>query len=453
MQILSLVLYVAAFFFATTVLIDSLRRSEFGVLLLLSEFLFFVLGASVYPILLILKFIEPGVLGYAYLQRNQEPGLLMAFHIFLYSVFSLIGYRVGFRRRSGWMIRVATTIQKYFQNPEKIFASLVIFGGGIYLLFASLVGVDVALINAAAARSGYMEGFGDDVKYLFLKTLASISLFAVCFAPWILIEKKSGKRYIYIVGYILLVLFAYLNSISRSLLLISLITPYMVFLRNKMSFRDFIRLIPVFFVGVAILIYGKNFGHYVSGTLQGYDSEIASSQVGQGFLVTVFQNLEYVWFSVGAGIENFFDSGPLLPLDVFYSFIGFVPSGVLTYFGIGDLYYGNATTRLPCVNAEIFGFYDCTVPPLWIGFSAYTLPVAGAVVFGFWKYYIYGLIERIWILAKNYNYKLTWIPYFLFMITSSFFTLIPNLISRASFVVMLVCVFMVVRYTLSRAVR
>ena len=315
------------------------------------------------------------------------------------------------------------------------------------------MGLDVALINAAAARSGYMEGFGGDARYLFLKTFANLSLFAVCFVPALLVSKKKFQDWICLAAYGLLVVFAYLNSISRSLLLSSLLAPYLVSLRYKISFNKFIRVLPVFVLGVLILLYGKTFGHYMSGMLGEGRAELEAYSADNGFLMALFQNVEFAWFSVAAGINYFFEFGPLLPDDVIYSIIGFVPSRFLDYIGLGDIYYGTANVRLPCTNSMMFGLSDCTIPPLWLGYSAYVLPLAGAVIFGLVKFYVFGRIERMWILLRNIDYSLTWIPYFWFTVASTLFTLIPSAIPQMTFALVLVAGYVIMRSVVIRALR
>ena len=76
---------------ASALFLDPLRRSEFGVLLFISEFLFFVLGACVYPLLYIAGLIDLGVSGHSFNQHNREPGIMAALHVLLYSIFSYVG--------------------------------------------------------------------------------------------------------------------------------------------------------------------------------------------------------------------------------------------------------------------------------------------------------------------------------------------------------------------------
>lgn len=453
MEFISFLFYAIALLVASTLFLDSLRRSEFGVLLFISEFLFFVLGACVYPLLYIAGFIDLGASGHSFIQHNREPGVMAALHVLLYSIFSYVGYHLGQKKRVVERSAAVSILYKNFRDTKIVFAALLIFGIFTYILFTSLVGLDVALINASAARAGYMEGFGGNAQYLFLKTLANVSLFAVCFVPALLISKKKVRDWAYLAAYGLLVVFAYLNSISRSLLLSSLLAPYLVSLRYKISFNKFIRVLPVSMLGALILLYGKTFGHYMSGMLGEGRAEIEAYSADNGFLMALFQNVEFAWFSIAAGISHFFEFGPLFPDDVVYSIIGFVPSRILDYIGLGDIYYGTANVRLPCTNSMMFGLSDCTIPPLWLGYSAYVLPLAGAVIFGLVKFYVFGRIERMWILLRDINYSLTWIPYFWFTVASTLFTLIPSAIPQMTFALVLVGGYVIMRSVVIRALR
>jgi len=101
----------------------------------------------------------------------------------------------------------------------------------------------------------------------------------------------------------------------------------------------------------------------------------------------------------------------------------------------------------------MFGLSDCTIPPLWLGYSAYVLPLAGAVIFGLVKFYVFGRIERMWILLRNIDYSLTWIPYFWFTVASTLFTLIPSAIPQMTFALVLVAGYVIMRSVVIRALR
>src|SRR5882762_554158 len=76
----------------------SLRRSEFGVILVGYD-LFFFLGCCVYPIVFEAGWITPGLEGKASLAAIGKPGLLTAMHVFAVASGMLLGYLFG--RESG----------------------------------------------------------------------------------------------------------------------------------------------------------------------------------------------------------------------------------------------------------------------------------------------------------------------------------------------------------------
>lgn len=441
MKAIELILYCFSAILSMQIFMQSLRRSEYGVLLLSSEFIFMWLGLCVYPILYIVGLVMPGVAGESFLDRNGEPGLLTALHVFAYSVCAYIGYHAAISSRRVKKSNFSIRLERALGNPRAVFLTMIVFGIFCYSLFVGLVGLDVALINAFAARSGIMDGFGDDAKYLFLKTLAQVSLYSVCFVPWFLYKKKNLTELFALTIYFLLVLFAYLNSISRSTLLSFLIVPYLVYVRAVFSWGSSLRLLAPLVFGGVVLIYGKTFGFYMSSLLSGNEAELTKYSEDVGVFIALLQNSEFVWYSIGAGVISFLNVGPLMAQDVLYSVIGFIPSRVLEFIGLGDYNYSNADVRLPCVNAEIFGLWDCTIPPLWSGYSAFLIPVGGGMIFGFFKFYIFGRIENMWMNAKAVDYSKTCVPYFYFMIFSGFFSLIPMVIASTVFVILIVFLF------------
>ena len=425
-------IYLISLFFTLYTFFLMARRSEFGILVIASEFLSIAVGLCIYPIFYQLDWITLGKEGYSFVRHNGEPSIITAFHILLYTASGCVGYLVATKQSyvgGGYLFR---SIQGIVKSEDNSFCSLIIFGFVVYSIYFYLVGFHDSLINASAARSGEFDGFGENVQYLFLKTLANVSLYAVCFLPAILYKKT--KR-LWVLAYTMLVLIAYLNSISRSLLLNYIFVPFLVYSMVNFGFVAVVRITTILFIGSLVLFYGKPFGHYMSNYLTGNYSEILSYNTEYGYFNAIFNNFEFAWFSVEAGVKNYYYNGPLIPDDLLYSPIGFIPSRFLEYIGLGEYSYGNATVRLPCVNANTFGFNDCTIPPLMSGYSAYLMPLVGGLIFGFIKFYIYGRLEKMWIFTKKLNYQLTWVPYFLFIISSNYFSLIPGAIAQSSLVI------------------
>ncbi|GAA4412925.1 hypothetical protein GCM10011450_24290 [Advenella faeciporci] len=402
-----------------------IKRSEFGILVFFNEIMFLVIGICIYPIFIYFDLVITNETSQYFLNINNTPSLAVALHILLYCLSAFLGYTASLKNKSVGL-NFFHTIATYI-NPSKLFYRLILFGLVIYFIFFQLVGFDTALINASAARSGFLDGFGENQKYLFLKTLAKISLYSVIFLPWILLKKKTKTDYIFIVLYIILLLFTYFNNFGRGMWLEQLIIPFFIIARYKLSPKNFIKLIPLIFLAYIILIYGKTFGHSVSAYFQGETIyKVSTYQADHGFFSTIFNNVSFAWYSIQAGITNFFTNGPYIPKDIVYSIWGFIPVKVLESIGLKDLYYGYVDSGLACVNTRYFSMSDCTIPPLLPGYSAYFFPFIGAIFFGFIKFYLIGILEKMWLHAKKTNYFLICIPYFFYEALSSILNLIPT---------------------------
>ncbi len=415
----------------------SLKRSEYGALILVAESPFLI-GLCLYPLLLEGGFVIPGIEGQSYLFLNGAPGWGPAVHILCYPLFAAVGYFIAINlsfKRPNIIGRILTRVA----SPATIWHFLVLFGLFIFGIFLLLVGPDVALINAAIARGGDFEGFGDSGKFLFLKTLASLSMYAACFIPYILVKQRDR---LFILLYIVLTIVAYLNFISRSLILYQLILPLLV----VMHVRGFGKKNVILLVGAVIpialltLFFGKQFGQFVSAFISGSEFIKLTAYQGEvGLWNSALRNFEFMWFSVCAGWLWFVQNGPTVPMDALMAFIGFIPSRVLESLGVGWLYHGNAEVRMACINSVQFGLDECTVPPLITGVSVYIAPIAGAIVAGFLRFFVYGRLERMWLYYKNADYSMTWVPYFLFMsFKGLYIRFLPTSIALASFAIVAV---------------
>jgi hypothetical protein len=330
--------------------------------------------------------------------------------------------------------KIMGSVLKRFAQPATIWRFLVLFGLLVFSIFLLLVGPDVALINAASAKGGDFEGFGDSRKFLFLKTFASLSIYAACFIPYILVKQRD---WLFFFLYVILTMIAYLNSISRTLILYQLILPmlvvmYVIGFKKKKVILSTGVVISIAFI---VFFFGKPFVSVFLST--GEFVELAAYQGAEGLWNAILRNYESLWFSVDAGWRWFFKYGFTLPTDVLMAPIGFIPSWVLENFGAGWLYYGNAETKMTCINTIQFGLDECTVPPLITGMSAYMAPIAGAIAAGFVRFFVYGRLDRMWLFYKNADYSMTWIPYFLFMLFIGLTSFIPTSIALASFTVII----------------
>lgn len=415
------------------IIIISFKRSAYGVLLA-STLLWYLIGVCIYPILELFFLVDRGVDAISFILYNDPPGLMAAAHVFFISVGMLIGY-FGCSRKSGikyFLDKIFNRFRFSTINPIKLWRISIIFGLLIFALYFFLVGFDTALVNAAAARSGVFDEFENENvdQYLFLKTLAGIGGVSV----FVLVFALHDRDRIFIFLFLVFIALGYVNSISRSLILYSLIVPLIVFARLR-------RFSPIWLIlgilllplGYYVLLYGKPFGYFMSAYISGQNYVLEAYQGDAGFLNAVFRNLDFQWYSIQAGINHFFETGlPLIPHDVpLATLFGIIPSRILGFFGVDFLYYGNADVRLSCVNTEMFGLPGCTIPPSLYGYSAYFLPLAGGLLIGFVMLRVYATIEQMWIIRERNDISMLWVPYFWFSFFSSLFSLIPTAIPVA----------------------
>jgi hypothetical protein len=430
-------IYTASFAVMTSLLARMLYRSEFGVLVISVEYMY-LLGCCLYPLLFSAGLVTPGVGGESFINNNGAPGLLAALHILVYCLSGAAGYLLSQKKPCNCLTPFAVQLNKLVRSRQLWFAALIVFGALMYGLYLYFIGLENALIYSTAMRSGLFENI-EETRFLFLKTLASLSLYAVCFVYANLVR---GKARLLLLSYVLLVIVAYLLSISRSLLLDFLLVPFLVYSRAHFGVTSAARIAVISVLGGLVLFFGKNFGTYMSVVLTGtgQDYALQAKAAEYGLFNGLMINVEHVWYSVEAGLVHFFENGPLFPRDLIYaSLIGFVPSRVLEMIGMGAFYYGDQQSSLPLINTEIFGLPGSTVPAGWIGYSAYLSPVGGAIIFGMVKFYVYGRLEKLWRFARGSDVGLTWIPYFLFLIVSSMLSLVASNIAPASFTLFIVC--------------
>lgn len=455
MSAIYLSMYFVSACLVVTMMAQAFKRSAFGILLI-STLIWFLLGTCIYPIFDLLGLVERGTEVRDFISRNGEPGLATALHVLLSAIGMFCGYL--FRPRNGLGERASRAVASTLivANDTFVWRVSILFGIACYLIYFQLVGFDLALINAAAARGGDFEGFGEMDAYLFIKTLAAVGFVATCFLPMALLGKR-GRIFILLYG--VLIAMAYTNSISRNSLLYGVIVPVLVYVRlkwelTKKSSRYFALLMAVMLLPFAMLVlnYGKVMGHYISATLSGGDYSIASEVGDIGALDLILNNFGFQWVSVQAGIDHFYRTGlPLLTQEqVLAALFGAIPSRVLSAFGADFLYYGTVTTKLACVNSTAFGYVECTVPPLAIGYSAYLLPGAGGFLVGFIWLRLYVAMEKMWLALQGGDWRKLWIPYFLWGTVVNFFTFIPSALALS--VTQFLWLFLMSRFRIKRVV-
>jgi hypothetical protein len=324
----------------------------------------------------------------------------------------------------------------------------------VWALYFHLVGLETALVNVALARSGEFEGFGEGVRWLFLKSIAYACSLSACALPVLLHKKYRDPFAVFL--YVVLAAVAYLNSYSRGDVLNLLMVPVLVYVLMLRSLRLTLAVLGVFTaIAVPVLLYTKSLGSAIPSLLMTGSGELPDLEPFQGsdsVVETYLRNIEFTWFSVAAGVSHFFETGaPFVPRDIPLSLLfGVIPSGVLNTLGLQELSYVTGPDRLFCVNAGQFSRdFGCTIPPLWSGYSAYVLPVAGGAVFGFARYYAHGYLQALWRAVKRRDLYSLWAVFLLSLLTSNLMSLVPMSIAQTVFVGLFFVVVLALR-TLSK---
>src|SRR5699024_10979568 len=134
---------------------------------------------------------------------------------------------------------------------------------------------------------------------------------------------------------------------------------------------------------------------------KGNEFQLEVNSDSQGGLITgLIRSYSFAWFSIDAGVKYFnLNTQFYIPRDFLYSFFDFLPSQLMKSLGMQSLSITDLpdTDRLACVNTEFFeGMKPCTIPPGAPGYSAYFFPLAGALIFGFIKFFIYTYLLKKW---------------------------------------------------------
>lgn len=415
-----------------------IKRSEFGIVVAYTEmFIFF--GAFLYPVLFYSNIVQPAEEGSRFLATTGEPGAATFLHMICYLVGALIGTIVAGKYAQHDSIPSALArARKLVKNEKIFFKGTLLIGIGFLSLYLGLLGWDNAIANAILMRGGDFENIqSGDRQYLFLKSLAFTFTFVVCFMPAIL---RSDLSKSYVLLYVVFVTMLYVVSVSRMVVLLNLIVPVFFYLRFKCRSTSIFIVTMIFITPVVglFLFYGKPLGFMLFKLIN--DGELISIEPylsEYGLVSAFFGNFEFVWYSIEAGMRNFFETGaPFVPYDLILSSLGFVPSRVLEYWGLSFLDYRFSQPLMACVNTSYFGL-DCTVPPRELGLAAYLWPFSGAFIFGLVKFYVFRTQERSFIYIASFDYSKTWYPILVVVLLGMFFTFIPVVTSQFSFFVLL----------------
>jgi hypothetical protein len=443
-------LYAAIYFVLavsfSSILIGFLRRSEFGVLVCYAE-LFPLFGAFLYPIFFYGGFLAPAIEGSGFLGTSGKPGIATLSHVACYLIGALCGVRLASVITGSDAASAAYVFAgKLISNERAFFRAALFLGLSFLTLYLILIGWSNAVAYAAAMRSGVFENIEEeDQRFLFVKSLAFSFTFIVCFMPSIF---RSANGKVLICLYVAFVLMLYAVSISRTVILLSLVVPFMVYVRLRAKSLRTFALLCAFAAPLMLLflVYGKPLGFVLFKLLS--DGELVSVEpylYEHGFLSAFFGNFEFVWFSIEAGVKHFFSTGgPLIPADVLLSTVGFVPSRVLDYLRLSFLDYRTVLHPLSCVNTQYFTF-GCTIPPRDMGFAAYVFPLSGSFLLGCAKYFVFRRQEMYFIFMAGLDYRRTWYPFLMVILTTMLVSFIPTVLSQLVFLVLMLTAFLSVR--------
>ena len=428
----------------TLICFSAVKRSSFGYLIIFCEY-FYILGLGPYLVASSL-----GLLDVSPILENYElavAGLskITFLHIFLYGLGSLFGY-FSFRSISKNLSRKLITLAARcsFSNETWFYCSA-ISSIALSLLYLVLVGVDTALLNASAARGGDFSGLEGFQQYSFIKTIAQLGVFSVISLPFIITKNKHLPLSFLIIT--IMAAFLYMQSVARVVFLDTVFLFVMFYLTLTNKNKSAIALAA--FTGAFLLfvvVYGKEFVGVFSAFLF-TDGELAFTTKYDSLISYLFSQFGHLAYTIDAGIRNFMRHGPIIPTDILLSPVGFLPSSVFSALGIPGLSYQlvEDTQRLSCINTVYFLEAEkCSMPPYITGFSAYMFPVFGGFLFGFFRFFIFGILESAWILLRN-NPEHLWIVIASLLVLTRFMLIIAPSISFAMFAVFTIAVFIISR--------
>ena len=194
----------------------------------------------------------------------------------------------------------------------------------------------------------------------------------------------------------------YLISVSRFALLQGIFLPMGFYIIYKLRGGLASKVLAIFIVLISgvvafsVFLYGKFILYQIAAYL--YYGEPLDLNVGgaQGADIGAFSHLYY---SINAGIENFFDSGPFVARDIILSIFGVVPGAFFQAIGLEGLSYQllGSENVFSCINTQLIaGNEGCFIPPYFTGVSAYFFPIVGGFAFGFCRYATYAAVVKIW---------------------------------------------------------
>lgn len=369
------------------------KRNLFWVHFLFIEY-FYLIGLGFYPLLLAFGYLPPpGFL------KSENVSLATPIHVMAYA----LGALLAFVLLSGRRFDASTiNIRRLNISPKKSYCAIVVIPLVFFILYLYFVGVQQAVMGASYARSGNFEYFEEGNKFAFLTRPVLIGGLSAAYAYYFIFKKGMKWRYFYIFTSIFLGIMTYLISVSRFALLQGIFLPmgfYIIYkLRGGLTSKSFAIFI-VLIAGVmafSVFLYGKFILYQIAAYL--YYGDPLDFNVGeaQGADIGAFSHLYY---SINAGIENFFDSGPFVARDIILSIFGVVPGAFFQAIGLEGLSYQLLDSKniFSCINTQLIADDGgCYIPPYFTGVSAYVFPVVGGFAFGLVRYVVYAAVVEVW---------------------------------------------------------
>jgi hypothetical protein len=423
------------------IVVSSARATKFGYLILFFEY-FYVLGLGVYPVVASLGLVGSNPM-YADYERHRG-GLNGAtyLHIALFAIGSAAGY-FGFNPGASALARVLARSARRTKFDNQVWFSFclatTVGASGLYFY---LVGIDVALLNTYAVRGGDFSGLAGLEQYSFLKTVSMLGLFAVIALPYYFSRSSSLASSFIAIVCVSVLIFAQTGARVTFADTVLLYFVLLFIVRKQYSAKLIASLTTTVTLSICVLIYGKEF----MGVLSSYlflDSDLDLSIKYDDFATYFFSHFGHLVYSIDAGIRHFWERGPLLAVDIIVSPLGFLPSFVFASAGAESLSYQllEQSDRLSCINAAHFALADeCSIPPYIAGFAAYVIPMAGALLFGFLRFFVYRIAEIAWMRLRESPEHL-WAVLMALLIANRIFLFIPNTISFAVFTLICLGVF------------
>jgi hypothetical protein len=374
--------------------------------------------------------------------RYDELSSLTFVHVFMYALGSIVGYKVLFKQ-DRVIEGVALFVKNYIVfRAESIFFFIVFLSISSSVIYISILGIELTVLSASAARSGNFDLIENYTQYRFLNRFSVIGLFSIVFIPYFLQKKVLIKTTFFLV--FISSILVYLISVSRFALVIGIFLPALLYWSyyGKKSFNYNLFMIVMFFLALLVLFFGKSFVAYLANLIFLDNNDalmVGESKKISDTLHAFLQNFSHLILSINAGILFFFSSGLVFFRDIVLAPFSIIPSAFMAGIGLEDLSYQflDTTQRFSCVNTIniIPGSDGCFIPAYFTGASAYTLPIVGGFLFGFIKFHIYRVSVEL--LKRNQDPHFVVSVLLMLFFLDQLYLFIPNTISLVVFTVLL----------------